>query len=219
MKDVKSLQQTLGSAQDVHKAKGILGQVLELFADAEGVSTKFKSRAEADDTNLLVYDTQADLDPVMASLHQKMRTLSIKRQNHSELRQKAKWALYEEKHFKRLIEDITDLVNDLVDLFPAAQASRRELCQTEVSEFDTGESLRVLKDIVAGQDKYLEAAISKAVENRVSQIDIYTWTFENANVGLEYRNQYLEQLRQLQNRIASGKTGHLRKSKFFFVMG
>jgi hypothetical protein len=163
---VQSLHQTLESTHDIGKAEEILRHILELFADAEGVSTKLKNRVKPDDANLLVYNMQTDLEPVTAFLHDKMRELSINRQNRTGLRHKAKWALYGEKSLRRLIEDVTDLVNDLIELFPAAHASQRELCEIEVSEIGTDENLPVLKDIAAGQDEYLEAAILKVIENR-----------------------------------------------------
>ncbi|KAJ9652363.1 hypothetical protein H2201_009224, partial [Coniosporium apollinis] len=188
LEDVQSLHGTLGSAKDVSKAEGVLGQILELFAAAEGVSTKFKGRAKPTNTNLLVYNTQNDLEHVMASLHAKMRELSIKRQNRTGLRHKAKWALYEEKHFRRLIEDVTDLINDLVELFPAAQAAQCQLCELEVSELGTDESLLVLKDIAADQDKYLETAISRALGNRNAMTN--TWNnYDNAKIGQQLGQQ------------------------------
>ena len=179
LNNVQSLNQTFTSAQDVEKAEGILGQILALFAEAEGISSKIKCRAKPDDTTLKVYDPRTDLEPMMATLHEKMRELCIKRQSRTGLRQKAQWALYEEKHFRRLIEDVTDLVNDLVDLFPGAQASQRALCEIEVSELGTDESIPVLREIAAGQDEYLEAALAKVVENRKN--DSYTVTFSGNN--------------------------------------
>lgn len=86
------------STEDRSKAERVLGQILELFADAEGVSTKFKSRARADDPNLVLLNA---LDSLGQSLHEKMRDLSIKRQNRTPLRQKVKWALYEERSTSR----------------------------------------------------------------------------------------------------------------------
>jgi hypothetical protein len=100
---VQSLCQPLGSTQNIGKAEEILGHILELFADAEGVSTKLKNRVKPDETNLLVYDMQTDLEPGTAFLHNKMRELSINRQNRTGLRHKAKWALYGEKSLRRLI--------------------------------------------------------------------------------------------------------------------
>lgn len=94
-----------------------------------------------------------------------MRQLAIERQNRSGIRQKAKWALYQEKQFRRLIEDITELVNDLDNLFPAAQQSQRELCDIEVSTIREGQDISVLKEIAAAQDKLLEQAITKATES------------------------------------------------------
>ncbi|KAL9626667.1 MAG: hypothetical protein Q9164_007826, partial [Protoblastenia rupestris] len=118
-------------SQQIERAKALLGQILELFADAEGVSDKYKSRTKANDSRLTTYNLQTDLDPATADLHNKMRQLSIERQNQASLRQKAKWALYEEKHFRRLIEDITGLINGLVELFPACQEVQQRLCDVE----------------------------------------------------------------------------------------
>jgi hypothetical protein len=80
------------------------------------------------------------------------------------VRQKAKWALYQEKQFRRLLEDIKEFVDDLVELFPAAQPSQRELCDSEVSAIGGGEGMSVLKEIAAAQDKLLEQSIVKAVD-------------------------------------------------------
>lgn len=166
--NTQSLQSTAFSAEDIPKAEKLLGQILELFADAEGVSKKFKSRASANDSSLMVLDVQEDMDPVHRSLYEKMRDLSITRQNRTPLRQKVKWALYEEKHFRRLIEDVIDLVNDLIETFPAVQQEQRELCEVEVTEIGTSDSFPILKDIAVSQDKDLEAAISKVLRSNVS---------------------------------------------------
>ena len=166
LKDTQSLSQVSESAQEVNKAEQILNQVLELFADAEGISAKFKTRAGRSEQEVLVHNSQVDLEPAALTLHNKMRDLSIKRQNQTGLRQKAKWALYEEKHFKRLIEDITSLVDDLIELFPAAQASQKTLCTAEVAEMSAEGNLSMLETVVQGQDTLLEKAIVKAIKSR-----------------------------------------------------
>lgn len=113
----------------------------------------------------MVYDPRTDLDTSAAKLHEKMRQLAIERQTRSGVRKKAKWALYQEKQFRRLIEDITDLVDRLENLFPAAQPAQRQLCEAEVLALGVGEAMSVLKDITAAQDKMLEQAITKATES------------------------------------------------------
>jgi hypothetical protein len=162
IQDTASLEGRFSPASTVQHAEKLLGQIVELFADAEGVSNKYKGRSNPQDGSLAVYNPQTDLNPAIAKLHEKMRQLAIERQNRSSIRQKAKWALYQEKHFRRLIEDITELVDDLVDLFPATQQTQRDLCDVEVSAIGDGEGMSVLKEIAAAQDKLLEEAIAKA---------------------------------------------------------
>ncbi|KAL8873244.1 MAG: hypothetical protein Q9198_007057 [Flavoplaca austrocitrina] len=164
LKDTQSLSQALESAQEVNQAEQILSQILELFADAEGISAKFQTRAGRSQQELLIHDAQVGLEPAALTLHNKMRDLSIKRQNQTPLRQKAKWALYEEKHFKRLIEDITSLVNDLIELFPAAQESQKKLCTAEVAEMNAKGNFPMLETVAKSQDKLLEEAIVEAMK-------------------------------------------------------
>ncbi|KAF2727509.1 hypothetical protein EJ04DRAFT_517213 [Polyplosphaeria fusca] len=163
MQDEQSLEQRLGSGEDVKQAGNLLGQIQDLFADAEGLAEKYKRRTRPDDSSLALCNPQADLDPLYANLHDKMRQLSIDRQNRTAVRQKVKWALYEEKSFRRLIEDVIGRVNDLVELFPASQAMQKQLCETEVSVIGNGAGTAVLREVVAEQDKALAEALAKAV--------------------------------------------------------
>lgn len=159
--DTPALQAYFGSTQNIGQAEALLGQILDLFAEAEDVSRKYKNRAAAEDSRLATYDPQTDFVPPMAALHNKMRQLSAERQNRTGLRHKARWALYEEKHFRRLIGDLTDLTSSLVELFPRSQSLQQKLCETEASTLGTNESLAVLREIAAEQDKFLEAALAK----------------------------------------------------------
>lgn len=164
VRDTVSLQGRFEPEATVKHAGALLGQIIELFEEAEGVSNKYKNRTEPWDESLIVYDPWTDLDPGTAKLHEKMRWLAIGRQNRSGVRQKAKWALYQEKQFRRLIEDIIELVDDLVELFPAAQQPQRELCDMEVRAIGEGKDTSVLREIVAVQDKLLEQAIKKSTD-------------------------------------------------------
>jgi hypothetical protein len=91
---------------------------------------------------------------------------TVRRQNGTSLRQKVKWALYEEKQFKRLIDDIIDLVSDLLEVFPVVKQEQLKLCEIEVSEIGF-EYLSALMGIVQAQDKDLEDAISAALRSDV----------------------------------------------------
>jgi hypothetical protein len=167
LEDARSLQGATVNKEDVLIAERTLGQILKLFADAEGISAKYKRFARPDDLTLSALKVHADMDAVGQSLHKKMRKLCIKRQNRSTLYQKAKWALYKEEHFKKLIENIKDLVNALSKLFPDVRQEQLKLCEIKVSEIGK-ENLSAIIDIVQSQDKDLEAAISAAIKATVS---------------------------------------------------
>jgi hypothetical protein len=121
------------SESTIKHAEDLLGQITELFADAKGVSNRYKNCTAPQDDSLVVYSPHTDLDPATAKLHKKMRKLAIERQNRSGLRQKTRWALYQKNQFRHLVDDITELVDSLVRLFPATQQTPRDLCDSEVS--------------------------------------------------------------------------------------
>jgi hypothetical protein len=162
--NAQSLISTMLSTEDIPKAENLLGQVLEMFEDAERVSRKFKSQAATGDSSLLIVDVQADVDPDHRTLHEKMRDLSILRKNKTPLRQKVKWALYEKKYFEQLIADIIELVDSLVETFPAVRQAQQDLCKEEVGEIGSNEILTVLDGIAASQDKDLHAVILEVLE-------------------------------------------------------
>ena len=148
-------------------AKGRLEQIQQLFINAEDASRKLTASNKNSNTNLSVRDA-SDLHSTAADLHNHMRELAINRQNRTRrqgILRRAKWALYEEKHFRKLIGDVTELVSGLTDLFPAAKISQQQLCEAEVSGIST-EGLAVLRQAIAEQDINLEAAITKTMEER-----------------------------------------------------
>jgi hypothetical protein len=166
--NAESLHEATVTKDNIRKAEIALGQLQELFSRTEHISTKYKYSARPDDSNIATLDVHADMDDLGQTLHEKMRKLCINRQNRSTLFQKTKWALYEEKHFNRLIEDIIELVDGLVELFPAVRQEQLKLCEVEVSEIGM-KSLSALLDIVKVQDKDLAAAISAATRAAVSE--------------------------------------------------
>ena len=182
LQGAQSLEERFGP-QPVEQARALLGQILELFGEAESVSDKYKSRAKANDGRLATYNAQTELDSATANLHNQIRQLSVERQNRTGLRQKAKWALYEEKSFRRLIEDVTELTHSLVELFPAAQEVQQRLCDHEVSSIGANEAIPVLREIAAKQDRFLEDAISK-VANKTGGIHNIVFSGNN-NTGFQ----------------------------------
>lgn len=168
LEEVQSLQAASISTEDKRRAEELLGQILSLFKTARRVSMEFESRTNSNDSRLILLDEHTYMDPCGQSVHQKMRGISKRRQNRTSIWKKTKWALYEEKHLKKLIEDIIELVNMLVHMFSAVLQKQQNLCELEISEIGVDGSISVLKDIAASQDKDLEAAILKLSRSTVS---------------------------------------------------
>jgi len=170
----------IGSANEAQKVQEILGEIIELFANAEKVSAKYKMRAKPGD--LVAYNVNADLEPDLRSMHNKMRELAIKRQKRSSFAQKAAWALYEEKHFNRLIEDVTTLVDGLVELFPATRERLQQLSLEEAQEMEEEPSLGVLEEAAEGIDPLLQTSVRQVLTGREGHIFIRNLATDDARV-------------------------------------
>lgn len=181
--DVKQLQMTNLAREDQEKVQDFLAQILELFAEAETASKRLRRR----NPTLKVLDPAEELDGVSASLHQKMEYVAKKRQGKSELEQDQVTILYEEKNFARLIEDISELVDGLVNLFPGIQEEQRRLCEEEVSGFNANEgALSLLKEVAAGQDKLLTDMVVKVIQSTTTYTN--SVVFSGPNSGFQVGN-------------------------------
>ncbi|KAL5335584.1 prion-inhibition and propagation-domain-containing protein [Aspergillus crustosus] len=183
--DTKQLRMTKVASEDREQVQDLLGQILELFAEAEAASKRLRRR----NPTVLALDPAEELDSVSAALHQKMGDLVKKRQGTSELEQEQDQVtiLYEEKNFARLIEDISELVDGLVDLFPGIQEEQRKLCEEEVSGFKTNEgALSLLKEVAAGQDKMLSETVVKVIQATTTYTN--SVVFSGPNSGFQIGN-------------------------------
>lgn len=86
----------------------------------------------------------------------------------STLTQKTKWALYGQKQFRRLIEDIDPLVKDLVELFPATKAQERQISLEEAKELQASpaRAMEMLKDANEGEDELLQESITEILNGQ-----------------------------------------------------
>ncbi|CAN9166705.1 unnamed protein product [Alternaria alternata] len=181
LSNVHAIKLATGPPEDIEKAGNVLGQIMDLFTKMESKSKKYQSRMGETDGDLAVLDVATNLEASGQSLHEKMRAMSIKRQNSTPLRPKVQWALYERKRFKELLEHVTDLVNGLMECFPASREEQRRLCRAEASAIDSKDCLPALKEVTAQQDKDLNEALVDALlskDNRNMSINNY-----NSKIG------------------------------------
>ncbi|KUL87948.1 hypothetical protein ZTR_03863 [Talaromyces verruculosus] len=186
LENVQSLDNVKISDEDLPMVKELLGRIMESFDDAERTSNRLKKR---NPSSLGVLDPTKDLDEAAQSLHQKMDTIVKARQGEvqEETEEQTELILYEEKNFTRLIEDISDSVTDLVNLFPAVQETQKKLCDEEVSEISKNENtLSLLKDAADGQDDMLSKTVTKVIESTTTYNN--SVVFQGTNSGFQIGN-------------------------------
>jgi hypothetical protein len=88
-----------------------------------------------------------------------MHELVRKRQNRRSLSKKISWALYRKKQLDRLLEDIHDLVNGLVSVFPAERL--RRIAEAEVEEMGDATQLRALTQAAQEDPVLHDAAVRR----------------------------------------------------------
>lgn len=162
-------QSISASDEEIRLAQSLLEQILDSFKDAERISERFKKHTSTQgsaSTALAVYDANTDLVSNYQRLHLTMSGLAKQRQKQTSVRKKFTWAIYEKKSFDRLIDDVTGLVHDLVDLFPTAQEDQKVLCKAEVSAIEETRDLALLNDIACKDDEILAAEMKKEMNNR-----------------------------------------------------
>jgi hypothetical protein len=162
--DAVSLERHLSPDLDVTGAQETLGMIRYHFHSAQRIADQYKetkSRENPDDISLTAYNSRTDLAPVPAQLQSKIQELILKYEKRSSFRQRAKWVLFQEKQFTKLMENIASLLADLDDLYPAAQQIQRSLCEQEVAAFDDTELIGLMKSIAEAQDKLMAEVIAK----------------------------------------------------------
>ena len=174
----------LKSEDDAKKVEMMLGEIIAMFAEAERVSKKFKTEHGG-----LIMNPDTDLEVSIQSMHHKMASLALQRQRRSNFTQKLSWALYEENHFRKLLEDVSGLVGSLVELFPPAQKIQRELCTAEVEELELGfHDLEILDQSADGVDRTFQEAVQQAVASASGH------SYTGNRVFDEARSQYGDQI-------------------------
>lgn len=175
LQNVTTLENTFALQEKTAQAEARLGHILRLFEEAQSITTKMVA------PEVVVYDPASEGNATMATLSEKMRAISVSRQNKTPLRQKAKWALYQEKTFRRIIEDSNELVKELEDLFPAAEAARQLTHEEVASIAQIPGSIPILAEIASSdevQDEKLREAIEQHQKDQGGSVT-YTTTFGN----------------------------------------
>lgn len=155
-------QVPVGTPAEAQKVEELLGEIMVCFEDAARVSERFKTKS-GNPTGLQVAYTDNEMEPSLQAMHEKMRDLALRRQRRSGFRQKTAWVLFEKKPFDRLISDVTELVEQLIQLFPATQPRQRELVVEEIREIEAQPALTEVKTAAEGIDTLLVSSIQQTL--------------------------------------------------------
>ncbi|RAH55365.1 hypothetical protein BO85DRAFT_522214 [Aspergillus piperis CBS 112811] len=162
--------------EDIPKVQDLLNEILELIADADKLSGRFKKK----NPTALTMDPDTHLDGTSASLHQQMDLLAKGRQGNSVSNPDDALVIYQMKDFSRLIEDTNGLVDNLIELFPAVKDEQRKICEDEVSQLKKVEDgLPLLKDVAAGQDDLLSDTVVKVIQSTNTYNNSVVFSGEN----------------------------------------
>jgi hypothetical protein len=155
----------------------LLRSILAELQRAKEKSTVYAKGKKPDNRSLKVYDPENDMGYSDLSLLEIGRNLVRKRQGSLPRTKKAKWALYDRGHFKEMLDNVTKLTSELVELFPAAEDKQGQLRDEEMSAF-TG-SLRQLQAAIANQDDTLATVLSQLLNPAVSHSFLFLYSCKN----------------------------------------
>ncbi|RSM06848.1 hypothetical protein CEP52_005525 [Fusarium oligoseptatum] len=177
--DTTSLKGTKISEADIPQAQKLLGGVLTQLKRVKTLEAEFKRGKAPNDASLAEVSMKTDVGSVALSLHEKMRKMAKRRQNNLSTRKKAKWALYDRRHFNDMIDSIANKTKELQELFPAAVPTERTLVDKETLELS--ESLVLLQNVIKEQDQALASALNAILKPVAEKVNN---TVHGGNVGV-----------------------------------
>ncbi|KAJ4263217.1 hypothetical protein NW764_016198 [Fusarium oxysporum] len=171
--------------RDGRQAKAILEEIGLLFQTVQKSSKRYEINASENDWVRL---DDNDMQPVVQRLHSRLGLVARQRQKQTGLLKKAVWALYDNRNFDKLVEQITAFVDDLEKLFPVETTCRR-LVELEIEKVDDEPSLLALQGAAKSTDRVLSEAVSRKIEGiavRIYAKDIKSEDMARVRVGNEW---------------------------------
>ena len=178
--------------EQLELCQDLLGQIGDIFNDAESVSKRLRMRAEKakNHDQLALCDPAVDLSYRSRAVHLKTSDIAKKRQKGTNLLQKISWTLYEKSKFDRLVEDVTGLVDSLEQVFPPVVLElASEICKGEVEEYENVEDLVLLGDAAGKDDRLLTETVTRSAAakgNHYENFEISGETEMKATLGNMY---------------------------------
>ena len=178
------------------KVEFVLEQIGLLFQSVQKTSKGYELDAKQEDL-LLFYDE--DMRPDYQRPHRRLKAMVLQRQQQTSLMKKVAWALYDAKHFDRLVEQIMGFIDDLEKICPV-EAARRQLAQLEIEDISDEPSLRAVSDAAAQIDPLFAEAAAQKLEGIATKIQVGKATAAG-KARMRIGNQYTENVARYGVRI------------------
>ncbi|EPS35513.1 hypothetical protein H072_11089 [Dactylellina haptotyla CBS 200.50] len=138
---IQSQNRDLGTLQNGETALRILEHIKQLFEETRRLSLKYKGDpALCDPVDGIGRDARRFVAAV--------RNVVTRRQRNYRMLQRTTWAVYDKNKFNRLLDDVTELVDGLVRLFPSE--SERESGTTAIAT--VGSAIRQKQEALYEED-------------------------------------------------------------------
>lgn len=159
----------LSDGQKAH-AERIFRSILQKFQACQDICLTYREGKKEDNRGVEQNEIKpfgSGWDPMRQYLHQKMRNISHTRKNKVTMFEKARFAIYDEKHLAGLTVDINGLVDDLYKLFPPPEEKQAQLSKEELDKLI--DVLRELETVVKVHDPTLASAVQHILNQKVSE--------------------------------------------------
>lgn len=160
-------------------ATNALNKIVQLFQQADQKADK-----------KAVHPFESDASNGTKALREAFGNLRISRENKKcklNVPNQVAWALHMREEFDRLIRDVNELVNGLVDAFSSDTMERpyRELCDVESNELtqDNQHAATLLTDAVENSDADFKNALQKIPQSTPTSVTHNTANFSGENSG------------------------------------
>lgn len=125
---------TIGTSQDAGTVQDLLGDIIDDIERTE----KFAERYNVADIAPGPSKENNEL-AAMESLSKRVQTLALHRQKSSTFGQKTRWALRDQRKFKKLLDSLSDSISSLETIFPAERLpgiveTQKQLALTEATK-------------------------------------------------------------------------------------
>jgi vacuolar-type H+-ATPase subunit I/STV1 len=165
--------------RDVEIVERSLGQILHLFERSAETSKRLALRSSNDKAASI--ESGNFENSTMQNLHKSMRNLALQRQKRSTILQKISWTFHRKRDLRDLIEDLSELVSQLVELAPTK--AQKELGNAELATIGTDQNIAILDDALRDGvgdehrelDSILQACVTDVIQQRTGTMSEAIW--------------------------------------------